>query len=231
MASLASGLCFAFILSCHTCCKDYDEIPPSSMSCRWLPFSTMPSSVSTRIRSALRMVVSRWAMVRWYDPWQAPLKNAAPAFRFRCPGRRWLRPGLKIGGFFRNTGRCSPAAFCPPEALRPLAHIGIVAVGQVHDELMGAGHGGADDFFLSCAGLSVADVFHKWTRRMGIPPAERCRSGSAGTEGDILDILAVDENPAGGDPRKTWESNCTGWFFRRRRGPPGRCFVPGPRED
>ena len=62
--------------------------------------------------------------------------------------------------FQENPGDADPLLLPSGKLYAPLSHIGVIAVGQVRDELVGAGKlSGADDFFLSGARLSVCLLY------------------------------------------------------------------------
>ena len=94
-------------------------MPPFSSSWSWVPHSVITPSEMEMMRLALRMVLSRWAMIRVVRP------------RARLSKARWILASvtessaevasskIRMGGFFRNSRAMAMRCFWPPESSAP----------------------------------------------------------------------------------------------------------------
>jgi hypothetical protein len=134
--------------------------PPRARSPAGVPDSTMRPSETTAIWSAWAMVDSRWAMMMVVRPersrWRASVMRASEvASRLLVASSRISRAGSAIQARAKATSCRSPAASSAP----PLVDLGVVAVGQAGDDLVGPdGPGGRLDLGPGRVRAAEADV-------------------------------------------------------------------------
>ena len=147
------------------------------------PCSTMPSSVSTRIVSALRMVVSRWAMVKVVRPLHQLFQRLLhQAFGSRCPARWSPHPGSVSAGSSGTRARWKCAASGRRRAARRARRRWCRS--RVQSSMMKscapASFAAANDLLAAGAGPAVFDVAQRRSRRTCTRPAAPRRCGCAG---------------------------------------------------
>ena len=94
-------------------------MPFFAISSRWVPFSTIPSCVSTQMEVAPRMVVSRWAMVKVVRPLLSFSSDSYTSRSLSLSRALVASSKIRMGGFFRNTRAMEMRCFCPPDSFTP----------------------------------------------------------------------------------------------------------------
>ena len=114
----------------------------------------------TRIRSAWRIVLRRWAMTNEVRPWSSrgqALLDQPLALGVEIAGGLVEDEDARIGQDGPGDGQALALAAAEPHA--SLADQGLVAVGQTLDELGGVGGlGGLGDPRLGCPAIAIGDV-------------------------------------------------------------------------
>ena len=136
--------------------------PFAASSSSWFPCSMMSPSFMTRIRSASRIVDSRWAMTKLVLPSSGYPWLSGSRFRFLSTDEV-ASSRIRILLSARIARAIVSSCFCPCDTI--VWHLHSVpfsiAARQGLDEVVGScGFCCCDDFLICCIEPAVADVFH-----------------------------------------------------------------------
>ena len=101
----------------------YSPFFPISSS--WVPCSAIPSSVSTSILPALRIVLSLWAMTNVVLPSARSSRESCTTFSLSLSRADVASSKIRICGFLRNTLAMDSRCYWPPESFTPLCPISV----------------------------------------------------------------------------------------------------------
>ena len=197
-----------------------------------VPSSTMRPSWTTRTRSAVSTVESRCAMISAVRP--APGHPPVPASRTFHAGARPGRagPGARDGMSSEDVassristagpgqerpGEADQLALPGGDAAAALVDVGVVAVGEFHDEGVGA-HGPGRVLDLLARGLGPAQgdvVRHGAAEQEGLLGDHDDRSG-AGPRCELAQVHAVEGQRTRRRRRRSGRSASRAWICRRR---------------
>ena len=93
--------------------------PPEASSCSWVPSSTMLCPSTTMMRWALRMVDSRWAMMRVVRPLASSSKADWMRASVTESRAEVASSRMRMGGFFRKIRAMDTRCFWPPDSMTP----------------------------------------------------------------------------------------------------------------